>query len=355
MTERNNIFFVRREWTPTGGAEGYLSNLSRRLIELGWICHLVCESWDKTQSAFTSVEVIGKSWPRFTQPKRFAAEANRRLEHLVGDSGIVFSMERGIRADVYRAGDGVHRAWLKRRTITGRNKSLLKRLLNPKHSTLLGLEAQTFSPEYSRCVIANSELVRQDILEYTTYPENRIGVVTNGVNTVEFMSGNRTMGRRAMGWKADEFVCVLVGVGAERKGYKQAQEVISKLSFPAKLAIVDRQPTCSMADLYAGADVFILPTLYDPFANVTLEAMAAKLPIITTRTNGAAQFIEHGMNGFLVDTAVDISGMVAAIEQLRDNSYREQIGQNAFNTAVTRTWETHIQETLQFLSYVGVS
>ena len=47
-----------------------------------------------------------------------------------------------------------------------------------------------------------------------------------------------------------------------------------------------------LALLYAAADIFILPTLYDPFSNASLEALAAGLPVITTRGNGFSEVIE---------------------------------------------------------------
>ncbi len=53
--------------------------------------------------------------------------------------------------------------------------------------------------------------------------------------------------------------------------------------------------------LYAAADIFLLPTLYDPFSNACLEALAAGLPVITTRHNGFSEIIEHGVHGSIVD------------------------------------------------------
>jgi UDP-glucose:(heptosyl)LPS alpha-1,3-glucosyltransferase len=51
---------------------------------------------------------------------------------------------------------------------------------------------------------------------------------------------------------------------------------------------------------YAAADLYLLPTLYDPFANTTLEALAAGLPALTTRTNGAHELISDGVDGSIL-------------------------------------------------------
>ncbi len=65
--------------------------------------------------------------------------------------------------------------------------------------------------------------------------------------------------------------------------------------------------------LYAAADIFILPTLYDPFSNASLEALAAGLPVITTRANGLSEVIEDGVHGTVVEDSRDVSALVDAI------------------------------------------
>ena len=50
---------------------------------------------------------------------------------------------------------------------------------------------------------------------------------------------------------------------------------------------------------FAAADVFLFPTLYEPYGMVISEAMAAGLPVVTSRAAGAAELIEHGENGWL--------------------------------------------------------
>jgi UDP-glucose:(heptosyl)LPS alpha-1,3-glucosyltransferase len=100
-----------------------------------------------------------------------------------------------------------------------------------------------------------------------------------------------------------------------------------------------------MPDLYAAADVFLLPALYDPFANVTLEAMAAGLPIITTQANGASQAISSGENGFVVGGARDIASMSAHARLLLEPATRKRIGENARATAKLWPFEKNASET----------
>ena len=57
---------------------------------------------------------------------------------------------------------------------------------------------------------------------------------------------------------------------------------------------------------YGMADCFVLPTLYDPFPNAALEAMASGLPLITTMQCGAAEFVESGVEGYVCRDALDV-------------------------------------------------
>jgi UDP-glucose:(heptosyl)LPS alpha-1,3-glucosyltransferase len=68
-----------------------------------------------------------------------------------------------------------------------------------------------------------------------------------------------------------------------------------------------------MLRVYAAADIFILPTIYDPFSNACLEALACGLPVITTRSNGFSEIIENGIHGSIVDHAGDLLALRDAI------------------------------------------
>ncbi len=122
------------------------------------------------------------------------------------------------------------------------------------------------------------------------FPEERIDIIPNGVPYQQFAAGDRTLGRRALGLGPEDYVVLLVGAGAERKGHAIARAAVRRVRHGhPKLVIVDSPPKVAMPHVYAAADVFLLPTLYDPFANVTLEALAAGLPVITSAQNGASE------------------------------------------------------------------
>lgn len=66
-------------------------------------------------------------------------------------------------------------------------------------------------------------------------------------------------------------------------------------------------PVADVRQVYGTADALILPTLYDPFPNVCVEALACGLPLLTSHGCGAAEWIKEGVNGWVRD-ALDSDG-----------------------------------------------
>jgi len=83
---------------------------------------------------------------------------------------------------------------------------------------------------------------------------------------------------------------------------------------------------------YGAADAFVLPTLYDPFPNAALEAMACGLPVIVTSQCGSAELVNEGANG-MVCNALDVASLAAFLGQL-DPARARDMGVRARETAV---------------------
>jgi UDP-glucose:(heptosyl)LPS alpha-1,3-glucosyltransferase len=75
------------------------------------------------------------------------------------------------------------------------------------------------------------------------------------------------------------------------------------------------------SDRYGAADFFVLATLYDPFPNAALEALASGLPIVVSRQSGAAELVREGVNGHVVD-ALDVEALAAAMAHRRRVPWR---------------------------------
>jgi len=317
------IAFLRRRFSPTGGAERYLLRLASGLAAQGHQITLYCEDWSLRENPFQKVSKVGSN-----DPVSFAARIATipmRDRH-----DLVFSLERVPRSDIYRAGDGIHADWLAYRQAFHPVRGRLRTLLRAKNRELCRLEAQVFAPGGVKRVICNSKFIAGQLMKRFAFPADRIDVIYNGVPYQEFSNGDRALGRRKLGLLEDDFVVLLVGAGAERKGHAIARAAVRRLRRKnAKLVIVDNPPPVAMPHVYAAADVFLLPTLYDPFANVTLEALAAGLPVITSAQNGASEIMENEKNGFILPRADDGKLLVHLLQYLAEPEHRAPFRQTA--------------------------
>ena len=85
--------------------------------------------------------------------------------------------------------------------------------------------------------------------------------------------------------------------------------------------------------LYAGADIFVFPTLGDSLPLVIMEAMAAGLPVVATAVGAIVEEVEHGITGFLVPVG-DHSALAETVRQLvADPDLRRGMGEAAKRTA----------------------
>jgi len=341
------IAFLRRRFSPTGGAERYLLRLASGLAAQGHRITLYCEDWSARENPFQDVRKIDSD-----DPVSFARKV--MIQPLHDRHDIVFSLERVPGCDLYRAGDGVHADWLAARRMFHPVMGRIRTLLRSKNRRLCRLESEVFAPDGVKRVICNSRFVADQIVKRFAFPPDRLDVIYNGVPYQQFSMGDRTLGRRALQLKPDDYVVLLVGAGAERKGHAIAREAMRRIKKKyAQLVIIDSPPSVAMPHVYAAADVFLLPTLYDPFANVTLEALAAGLPVITSAQNGASEIMANEKNGFILPRGDDEQRIVDLLDDLSDPARRAQFRQPAQALAQQYDLAKNLNATLAVFDRLG--
>lgn len=323
------IGLVRRGYSRTGGAETYLRRFADAAVAAGHEVVLYAEQWPRAEWPWALVQVHSRS------PRQFATalEALRPREAC----DFLFSLERVISCDGYRAGDGVHAAWLARRAEFEPFWKPWLRRFNAKHQQTLALERQLFGEGGAAMVIANSRLVKEDIERHFDYPAEQIAVIYNGVPAFTPPPDAREITRRDLALRDDQLAVLFAGSGWERKGLRFAIDAVRALRPSARLIVAGRGsasalpashrtlflgPQANLARYYAAADVFILPTLYEPFSNACLEAAAAGLPVITTAHNGFSEVITPGEEGEVIDDPRDLHALTAALEKWADPARR---------------------------------
>ncbi|MEY2633265.1 MAG: UDP-glucose:(heptosyl)LPS alpha,3-glucosyltransferase [Pseudomonadota bacterium] len=340
------LAIIRQRYTPFGGAERFVERALAALDGQGTQATVICRDWQGSETAASHVLRCDPPYRRgldrrTARDRSFAQGVQQLLRQQHFD--IVQSHERIPGAMIYRAGDGVHAAWLDH---LRRARSPLGRLglaLSPYHRYLLATERAMFAHPALRAVICNSRLVRDELRRYYAVPEDKLVLIPNGIDLERFSPAAvrpfRAEKRAALGLQDEDFAWVLVGNGFERKGVFRLLRALAMTGDPRQhLLVVGGDRQLRAAQQLAGrlglaprvhwlgeqqdvrpwlgaADAFALPTLYDPCPNAALEALASGLPVLTSTSCGAAEYLAPGQNGEVCD-ALDLAGMAAAMRRM---------------------------------------
>ncbi len=340
------LALVRQRYNAYGGAERFIERSLAALAGQGVEVTLVARQWKGVPGEVLRCDPfhVGRLWRDWSFARAACGElASRRFD-------LVQSHERIACCDIYRAGDGVHAQWLDNRRSALGPLGRLGICLNPYHHYLLAAERRLFASPRLRAVICNSRMVKDEIRSRFGMPEEKLYVIYNGVDLEAFhprlRDRHRVALREKLGIPQQALVYLFVGSGFERKGVFRLLQAFARLPrTEAHLVVVGQDKAQARAERlahalgiasrthfaggqddvrpwYGAADCFVLPSLYDPFPNAALEAMACGLPAIVTRQCGTAELIDPGTNGFVVD-ALDIDALAAALDGIEAAAAQE--------------------------------
>lgn len=307
------LAIVRQKYTPFGGAERFVARVLDALSAQGVDVEIVAREWDgDTAGIKCDPYYLGRTW----RDMGFAHCVRQVIAS--GRYDLVQSHERIPGCHIFRAGDGVHATWLElsRKPLAW---------LSPWHRYTLAAEAAMFRHPRLKAVICNSRMVMDDIARRFPEAAGKLHVIYNGVDLEYFHPDLRDEYRQAVREKVGVGmtapVILLVGSGYERKGVATLLEAFSRMATAeAEVWIVGRDKSAARYEalarrlgiaarvrffggqqdvrpFYAAADVFCLPTLYDPLPNAAVEALACGIPVLTSATSGAAELVRPGVNG----------------------------------------------------------
>jgi len=368
------IGLVKRSFRLHGGGERQIGYLVEGLLAQEHVVHLFSASPAPSRLpeglAHHTLRIIPA--PRAFRALGFALVVRAALRQ--AGLAVVQSFDRTLGQQIYRAGEGVHREWLQRKR---RSLSTLARgwsHLSLFDRMMLVLERRVFCE--TPIIVANSERSRHEISYHYGVPSTRMLTIYNGVDTDRFNIGVRRLRetqRTAWGVTATDVVALSVGSGFHRKGLDCAIEALGELRrrglgqvrlivvgkgrpgpyrrLARQVAVADRVRfeghRADVERCYAGADLFVLPTRYDPFANTCLEAMACGLPVLTTTANGAAELIRSGVDGCVLKTPLTADTLADAVQCLLPREPRVAMGEAAQRTAGEFPLSRALAHTLQ--------
>jgi len=360
-----------------GGIERCVLEAVNFLAASGHEVHLLTSDWDR-DALHSAVHVHAIPLPKRGSLLRLLAFARRSKKALaalpLGTVHAAFGVESPPGGVMWVP--SVHKAWLESSKTQRDWRGRLRQKINPHHPALLRLERGYFGGRRYRKLIALTDQVKSDLMRLYTVPAEDIAVLPNGYSQTEF-STRRTRQERAdkraeLGYGPNAKVVIFVANELERKGFGPLLRGISQLQDPnvfllavgrvnpqayvgeiEQLGLTSRVhftgPSSDVAAYYAAADVFALPTQYEAWGLVIVEALACGLPVLTSRLAGAAAVVQEGVTGSLLDNPNDPAEIAAKLRPLLNGltASAEEIEQSVSAYSwpnILRQYEQHLLE-----------
>ena len=309
---------------------------------LGGIERVMLESANYFAACGDDVAVVATDWPANPNELSSVVQRIQFLDLPKNNLGRIVKFQSAVRRvsqrsdSIYLGYDiqtmpygipwatSVHRSWLEYTGSTRRGVSKLRQGLNPFHYLVSYMERDLYANRRFRHVVGLTQQVKSDIQRFYGCMDNDISVVPNGYNPQEF--NPETASREGLEWRKrlnipeDAPVVSFVANEIDRKGLpvllkalalKELSDVhlvaagrfsIERATNLAKQnGVIDRchfiGSQQQLAGVYGASDLFVLPTQYEAWGLVIVEALACGVPVITTDIAGASVAITDGFSG----------------------------------------------------------
>lgn len=339
---KRSVAILKSNLHHLGGLEKYTLRLANQFLKAGY--HVTLISTGIEAKDYPDFEVISFKTPAGMSAWKvldFDLKCKRLLSSRPFD--LVFGLDRNRFQTHLRAGNGVHQAYLKTRMLQESTLKGLRHRINPLHRLLIHLEKVAFEHPDLRTLFTNSHMVKQEVLNFYKVDPQKIQVIHNGVEWQEmekdFQEWNlhRKELLDAHHLNSHRFQFLFVGHNYQRKGLapllkglallKQKEWDLSvvgherHVSYFQKLAkdlnIQDNihffGQLSRIRPFYQMADALVIPSFYDPFANVTLEALAMGNFVVSSKTNGGHEILTS-QNGTVIEQLDSPESVSQALE-----------------------------------------
>jgi mannosylfructose-phosphate synthase len=134
----------------------------------------------------------------------------------------------------------------------------------------------------------------------------------------------------------------------EKQVYNKMKEIIKEKNIE-RVHIIGYVPDEKLVQYYQQAELFVLPSIFEPFGMTSQEAMACGKPVIASKYGGIRQIINHNENGFLVNPKDSEEFADAIIKVVNDEKLKQRLGEEAYRIIVEEySWEAMAEKHLNF-------
>ena len=376
------VAITHTRFQEVGGVERYIYGLFQRLIDAGHEIHYFCHFWNEEPEGITFHKI-----PYIFKPLRWAKvlafdRLTRSAIERNGPFDIVHGFTKTSRQDIYTDGSGCLHDF----QAYSLGRTALRRFLGrmtPHQQAVLAIEKARFTRGNFKRIITMSKLVRRQICRRYGLTDQEVEVVYNGIDLERFHPRNiahhRTKVRGELGLDDDVPVVLFVANDYERKGLGTLLRAMGRLDGAVCLVIGKERPhrkarfVKMAADLgiqarvhftgvrpdidryYGASDLCCLPTYFDAFGMVVLEAMATGIPSIISATAGAAEIIIEGQTGAVLPDPDDDQTLANLMRPYMDLTFARRAGERAREECRHYSWDTHFDRILEIYDEVCVT
>lgn len=339
---------IRDFYHSKGGAERYLVDLMQFLAQEGHEVHVFAHRFDQGINDLYLHKINVFPLLKGLRILSFAFKCYQQMRQ--DNFDVIMGVGNTWGADLLQPHGGVHWKWFWRSLRAYRKPwlwgvKLLGRIFSLKQWVEGIVEDAPYRTGVKK-IVAISEMVKKDIVDYYGIPEDDVEVIYNGVDIEHFHPRNKQYReeiRNRYGLSPQDIVLIFVSHNFRLKGLRyliQALSLIKKKNGNVKLLVVGRdniRPYRRLAkkmgceddvffaggvkDLeryYPSADILVHPTFYDACSLVVLEALASGVPVITTKNNGAGGILSDGKEGFVLEDPREVGTLTEKILYLAD-------------------------------------
>ena len=390
--------------TDTGGQVVYVIELAKHLAKRNIEVDIYTRWFEdraKIENIVENVRIIRIPCgsPHFIEKERLfehLPEFIDNMERYIGKENLQYDLYHSHYWDAGFVGMELARRMGQHFIHTSHSLGILKKRQMPespenekKFRFTLRIEKEKMIFDAARSIIATTPIEKENYIEDYRIHESKVKVIPPGVDTERFYGGVKEKAKneidmsnkhvvfslsridsrkgldlliRGVGeaMKTQENIVLIIGGGSKAMGSDEKDELdkltdlVDELNMQKNVIFTGYLPDDSVPVYYCAADVFVIPSRYEPFGLTILEAMSVGTPVIATRFGGPVHIITHGTDGFLVDpeNTEELGRIITRI--LADRELHEYISRNGLTTIHKRySWDSVVDTYLEHVDGLG--